>query len=80
VEANLAAYKSDVVGTVMNVGSGTNISIQEIADLISSQQVHLPRRAGDAEVTLADITRIERLLGWKPKMSFSEGLGLLMKN
>lgn len=79
VEANLAAYASDVVGTVMNVGSGINISIQEIANLISPNQVHLPRRAGDAEVTLADISRITRLLGWKPKMSFAEGLKLLLE-
>ncbi len=74
VEANLAAYAGDVVATVMNVGSGTNISIQEIADLISSDQVHLPRRTGDAEITLADISRIQRLLGWTPKVSFAEGL------
>jgi nucleoside-diphosphate-sugar epimerase len=74
VEANLAAYGSDVVGTVMNVGSGTNTSIQEIADLISTNQVHLPRRAGDAEITLADISRIKSLLGWAPKVSFAEGL------
>jgi len=74
VEANLAAYRSDVEGTVMNVGSGTNLSIQEIADMISPRQVHLPRRAGDAEATLADISRIRQLLGWEPRMSFAEGL------
>jgi len=74
VEANLAAYRSAVEGTVMNVGSGTNISIQEIADMISPHQERLPRRKGDAEVTLADISRIRRLLGWEPKVSFAEGL------
>jgi UDP-glucose 4-epimerase len=79
VEANLAACDSDVAGTVMNVGSGTNISIQEIADMISPDQVRLPRRKGDAEVTLADISRIRRLLGWEPKVSFSEGLKKLSR-
>lgn len=79
VEANLAAYASDVEGTVLNVGSGTNISIKEIADLISSQQVHLARRTGDAEVTLADISRIKSLLSWKPQISFAEGLKLLLE-
>ena len=73
-EANLAAYRSDVEGIVMNVGSETNISIQEIADMISPCQERLPRRKGDAEVTLADISRIRRLLGWEPKVSFAEGL------
>lgn len=80
VEANLAAYASDVVGTAMNVGSGTNISIQEMADLISPKQVHLPRRAGDAEVTLAEISRIKKLLGWEPKIPFAEGLKLLLED
>jgi nucleoside-diphosphate-sugar epimerase len=78
VEANLAAYAGEVEGTAMNVGSGSNISIQEIADLISPHQVHLPRRAGDAEVTLADIGRIRQLLGWEPRMPFAEGLKRLL--
>jgi nucleoside-diphosphate-sugar epimerase len=79
VEANLAAYASDVEGMALNVGSGTNVSIQEIADLISSDQVHLPRRAGDAEVTLADISRITKLLNWTPRMNFADGLKQLME-
>jgi nucleoside-diphosphate-sugar epimerase len=79
VEANLAAYASDVEGMALNVGSGSNVSIQEIADLISTHQVRLPRRAGDAEVTLADISRITKLLKWTPRMSFADGLRQLME-
>jgi len=78
VEANLAAFAGDVEGTAMNVGSGTTISIREMADMISPRQVFLPRRAGDAEATLADISRIRRLLGWEPKISFAEGLKRLL--
>ncbi|MCE0522824.1 MAG: NAD-dependent epimerase/dehydratase family protein [Methylacidiphilales bacterium] len=80
VEANLAAYASEVEGTVMNVGSGTNLSIQEIADMISSRQVRLARRPGDAEATLADISRIRRLLEWEPKVAFPQGLKQLMES
>ena len=79
VEANLAAYHGEATGLALNVGSGTNVSIQEIADMISSQQVHLPRRAGDAEVTLADISRIRERLGWRPRVPFVEGLRELMR-
>lgn len=79
VEANLAAYTGDVSGLAMNVGSGTNISIQEIADMISPHQERLPRREGDAEITLADISRIQRLTGWKPRVSFTEGLKRLQQ-
>jgi nucleoside-diphosphate-sugar epimerase len=80
VEANIAAYHSDLEGMALNVGSGTNISIQEIADLISPNQVHAPRRAGDAELTLADISRITTLLKWAPRMSFADGLRQLIES
>ena len=78
VEANLAAYRGKAQGMAVNVGSGTNLSIKDLANLISPHQVHLPRRFGDAEVTLADITRIREQLGWSPKMSFVDGLKTLM--
>jgi nucleoside-diphosphate-sugar epimerase len=74
VEANLAAYRSPAKGLTLNVGSGTNISVKELADLISPDQVHLPRRAGDAEITLADVTRIEQVLGWRARTPFEDGL------
>ena len=38
----------------LNVGSGSNISVKELADMISDRQEFAPRRAADAEVTLAD--------------------------
>jgi nucleoside-diphosphate-sugar epimerase len=79
VEANLAAYRGEAAGVALNVGSGKNISIQEIAHSISSRQVRLPRRAGDAEVTLADIGKIRKLLRWEPRVSFTEGLRGLME-
>jgi UDP-glucose 4-epimerase len=79
VEANLAAYAGEVTGQALNVGSGANISIQEMADMISPHQVHLPRRAGDAEVTLADIGRITKLLKWAPRISFVDGLRQLLE-
>ena len=46
---------SNASGKVLNVGSGNNISIKELANLISKNQIHQERRAGDAEITLAKI-------------------------
>ncbi|MHB8419586.1 MAG: NAD-dependent epimerase/dehydratase family protein [Myxococcales bacterium] len=79
VEANLAAFRSPAQGVACNIGSGVNHSVQEIANLISHEQVHLPRRAGDAEVTLADIRRAQELLGWQPTVRFEDGLRELME-
>jgi UDP-glucose 4-epimerase len=72
--ANVAAFESHERQAVFNVGSGSNVSIKELADLISEDQVFKPRRAGDAQVTLADITAIRTSLGWVPRISFEEGL------
>lgn len=73
-DANIAAFESTVRDRVYNVGFGENISIKELANMISDRQVHGPRRAGDAEVTLADITRITSDLDWRPTVPFAEGL------
>jgi nucleoside-diphosphate-sugar epimerase len=74
VEANIAAFKSEAKGMVLNVGSGKNISIQELADLISKDQIYEPRRAGDAEITLADISKTRKILNWAPKVTIEEGI------
>ena len=55
-------------GHVFNVGSGKNYSIQEIANAISDNQVYLPERPGEATTTLADISRIGDIIGWKPEI------------
>jgi UDP-glucose 4-epimerase len=74
VKANILAFKSDVSGIALNVGSGTNVSVKELADNISKNQIFEPRRKGDAEITLADISKIKKILGWKPKIKMKEGL------
>jgi UDP-glucose 4-epimerase len=78
-DANIAAFESDVRGETFNVGSGTNISIKELADLITPDQIVMPRRAGDAMETLADISHIRAKLGWEPKVSFADGLHQMME-
>jgi nucleoside-diphosphate-sugar epimerase len=79
VRANIAAYESDLRGETFNVGSGTNISVKELADMISPDQRHTEGRKGDSVATLADISKIRGALGWKPEVSFVEGLEELME-
>lgn len=76
--ANIMAMESDCHAEIFNVGSGANISIQELANLISDNQIHTARRPGDAENTLADITRIKNFLGWEPVVKLEEGLKELL--
>ncbi len=72
--ANILAFESERRGEIYNVGSATNISVKELADMISPDQRHEARRPGDSEATLADISRIRAHLGWTPEIPFAEGL------
>ena len=57
------------IGEVFNVGSGKNYYIKEIANVISDNQVHISERNGEANATLADISKIDSVIGWKPKIN-----------
>jgi UDP-glucose 4-epimerase len=78
VAANIAAYESSLRGEVFNVGSGTSLSVKELADMISPDQMHTEARKGDSTATLADISKIRAQLGWSPKIAFTEGLKELL--
>ena len=62
-----AAFRSDKFNSeVYNVGHGSMVSVMEIANLISSEHVHLPERPGDARNTMADTSLVCEALSWAP--------------
>lgn len=69
---NLDINGKNYLGDVFNVGSGKNYSIKEIADLISINQVNLPKRSGEMETTLANIQKITEVIGWEPETDVLE--------
>ena len=73
--ANLLAMESTKVGKgeVVNVGAGSNYSVNDIAALFGGKTQHIPPRI-EPHDTLADITKTKELLDWEPKVSFEEGL------
>jgi len=81
VEANiLASGIGEGNGEVINIGAGDNHSVQEIADIISGEQIYIPERPGEVRDTLADITKAKEILNWEPKVSLKEGIGELISN
>ena len=67
--ANYLAAISDLDETeVFNVGTGKNYSVKEIANAISDLQTHIPEREGEMKITLANVDKIEKYLGWKPEV------------
>jgi len=63
----LANLDDESYGTVYNIGNGENISILEIAKLISNEYVHISPREGEARTTLACIDKAKNVFGWQPK-------------
>jgi UDP-glucose 4-epimerase len=72
VDANIAASTSTARGIVVNIGTGTNISINELASAISTKVVFVEPRVGEARETLADIRLAKNVLNWKPKFDILE--------
>jgi dTDP-glucose 4,6-dehydratase len=68
-------------GETYNVGSGVERSIEEIADLVleltgksASLKTIVPDRPGHDRRYLLDSTKIRGALGWRPEISFDEGM------
>lgn len=76
--AFLAAAETDRVGETYNLGSGAPQSINRLIKLLGGPVVLLPKRPGEPDCTWADTTKITTQLGWKPKVSFPEGVSYMM--
>ena len=66
VRANMLAMETDVHGEVINIGTGNNYSVQELADMISNDQIMIEPRIGEARETLANNYKAKIKLGWTP--------------
>lgn len=74
VESNILAARSSqrFDADVINIGTGRNYSIKEIADEISQEQVYVDDRIGEAIETLADIKIAESRLYYRPTVDVIE--------
>ncbi len=73
--------------TAFNIGSGENHTVNEIAEIIGGESVRIPKREGEARVTLADNSKANELLRWTPQHEFRASIlkmkeeeGLLSEN
>jgi UDP-glucose 4-epimerase len=76
----LAAAFSTMKDNFYNVGSGSNVSIAELAKYFPVKTEFGPRRFGDAKETLADITETVADLSWSPRISLSQGIQELIND
>lgn len=79
-DAVLAASEADVVGEIMNIGSGQTVSVNRIVELMGGEVTHIPKRPGEPDCTFADITKAQKLLSWSPKVDIVDGVELVLDN
>ena len=80
VNANILSMESDIDFEFFNIGTGTTISILDLANMIIKfsglkiKPIHRPALSGDVRATQADITKVKTMLKWKPTTSIQDWL------
>ena len=83
--AIVAAVETRVKSEIFNVGTGHNISVNSVVDILREfvpdvQVENVDVLKGYAKETLADISKAKKLLGWSPKISQADGIKEYYKN
>ena len=83
--ANLAAARSSVTDDVINVSSGTETSLKELAETLGrvmgvnlASEYGPARKVNSVSRRLADVSKAERLLCFRTQVSLEEGLRRLV--
>jgi UDP-glucose 4-epimerase len=82
VDANLLALHSTATGIAVNVACGESRSVLDLVGALAGlnghalRLVHAPPREGDIRKSLADLMRARTVLGYRPRVTFEEGLRL----
>lgn len=80
-EACIAVVKSEnAAGEIYNIGSGGTYSINHLVSELGGDITYIPKRPGEPDCTHADIKKISNEIGWKPRISFREGVKEILNN
>ena len=80
VDACYRAAQNEITQEIFNVGSDNTYSINYLVELLGGEKIYIPKRPGEPDSTYADITKIKKMLGWSPKVSFEEGVKIMLEN
>lgn len=80
VAALIAAAEAKLQQEILNVGSGGTYSINHLVALLGGKKIHVPKRPGEPDCTHSDITKIQSLLSWHPRVTFEEGVSIMLQH
>lgn len=72
VRGLMALSEGTYSGQIFNLGTATNHSINQLADLFGGEKKYIPARPGEAWETLADISETTRVCGWTPQHTLED--------
>ena len=78
VDGLYRAAQSLIQGEIMNLGSGDTYSVNRLVELLGGEVIYVPKRPGEPDCTFADISKAKRLLKYKPKVTFEEGVAIML--
>ena len=77
----LAAARAETNGERFNIGASNPQSINRLVELMGGGDVvYVPKRSGEPDCTFADIGKAKAMLGWKPEVSFEEGVQHMLQD
>ncbi len=81
IRAVIEAPIEEVAGEVINIATGIDISVAEVADLVlealgrpASERTHVDERPGQVDRHIGSTDKAGQLLGWRARTSFEDGL------
>ncbi len=81
IEAAITADLDAIAGEVINAATGVDMPVAQIADLVleglgkpATLKVHVSDRPGQVDRHIGSTDKASRLLGWRARTSFEEGL------
>ena len=57
---------------IIELGRGNNYSINELAEMFDCETTYIPKRPGEAEVTLCDTSVAKKDIGYEPKVNIED--------
>ena len=72
VRANMDAMMCNMSGIEINIGTGKNTSVIDLATMMSDKIEYIPERPGEARETLAEVYKAAVCLNWFPRKKIED--------
>tara|TARA_Y100001972_G_scaffold62505_1_gene76473 strand:- start:2444 stop:3313 length:870 start_codon:yes stop_codon:yes gene_type:complete len=72
--------KGEYKGEIYNLGTGRNYSINQLVEFFKHKSISIPKRPGEAKLSIADISKTKQELDWEPTHSLRQYIKEFLKN